>query len=68
MANVETAISLMKMALALLGTEGEDSAAVMLQHSISIAEREPIPRTVEEADELLNAPAARTAVRRSRRA
>ena len=56
--NANTAISLMKMALALLDAAVEQEAAVRLQHAINVAGREPIPQTIEEANTLLDALAA----------
>ena len=64
MANTETAVSLMKMALALLDAEGELTVAAALQHAISIAEAEPIPQSIEEAEAMLASPAARALVQR----
>lgn len=63
-ANTETAVSLMKMALALLDKTGEHDAAASLQHAISIADHEPIPTTIEEAEAMLETPAAQALLQR----
>lgn len=65
MADTETAISLMKTALKLLDAAGEGSAAAMLQHAISIAEGEPVPRMIEEVNERLVTAAARASIERT---
>lgn len=44
---VETAVALMRMALALLDKAGEAGAAVRLQHAIDIATRAPMRREEE---------------------
>lgn len=47
---LKTAVSLMRMALALLDKGGESVAAARLQHAISSATREPAIRPGDELD------------------
>ena len=54
----------MKMALALLDDAREFDAAARLQHAISLVEREPIPRSIEEATAMPDMPAARILMQR----
>ncbi len=48
---IEIAVSLMRMALALLDRAGEDDAAIRLQHAIDIATRQPVPGRVPGRDD-----------------
>ena len=64
MADTETAISLMKMALALLDRAGDAVSAAALQQAISVADDEAIPLTIEQADVLLGTPEARSLIER----
>lgn len=42
-----TAVTLMRMALALVDEAGEDGVAVRLQEAIDVATNVPVPRTIE---------------------
>lgn len=64
MTDSETAISLMKMALALFDRAGEAASAAALQQAISVAGDEAIPLTIEQADALLDIPEARCLIDR----
>lgn len=57
--DISTAVSLMRMALALFDQAGNTRAAAHLQHAIDVAIDAPIPRTTEEADALLETHEAR---------
>lgn len=60
--NLTAAVSLMRMALALLDRDGEVCAAVHLQRSIDLATDAPVPRTVDEMEAWLDEDGARRAV------
>lgn len=47
------AVTLMRMALALVDEAGEDGVAVRLQEAIDVATNVPVPRTIEEVEALL---------------
>ena len=52
--NLATAVSLMRMALALLDDAGQGHASLHLQRAIDLATDAPVPRTVEEMDAWLD--------------
>ncbi|WP_174291074.1 hypothetical protein [Sphingomonas bacterium] len=64
MARVDTALSMMKMALALLDALDESAAAAHLQHAISAASREAVPSTIEDMEAALDTPSARAVLKR----
>ncbi len=58
------AVSLMRMALALLDRAAETEAACQLQQAIDIATHAQIPSTIEEAEAQLDTPEAQAILRR----
>jgi hypothetical protein len=56
---LNTALNLMTMALTLLDDIGERLPAIDLQHAIDVLTDAPVPRTIEEAEAMLDTPEAR---------
>ena len=54
----------MRMALALLDKIGRSTSAIHLQHAIDVAMEAPIPRTVEEAEAIIESPAVQRLAKR----
>lgn len=53
---MQMALQLMDRALEVLDEIGEHDAAIHLQQALDVARRAPIPRTVEEAEAMLDTP------------
>ena len=61
---VAMATEMMKSALVLLDGAGESDAALKLQEALDVVRRDPVAKTVEQANELLDLPEARAMLAR----